>query len=124
MKTIRRLPIVAVVSLALLVPAQAAGAHVRATGVPASVTPASATRERVKIVDFAFRPRTITISKGTKVTWVNRGTVSHTTTSKTGVWDSGSLAPGETFSHTFRKAGTYRYHCTIHTDMKGKIVVG
>src|SRR6266542_3249359 len=34
--------------------------------------------ERVKIVNFAFKPKTITIAKGTKVRWTNSGTVSHT----------------------------------------------
>jgi plastocyanin len=34
-----------------------------------------------------------------------------------------TIAPGATFSHVFRKAGTFRYHCSIHPSMKGKIVV-
>lgn len=86
--------------------------QVRATGV------------RVKIVDFAFRPKTISVAKGTRVTWVNRDAAAHTSTSKTGLWDSGSLAQGESFSRVFRKAGTFKYRCTIHPTMVGKIVVG
>jgi plastocyanin len=81
------------------------------------------TIERVRIVDFAFRPRRIEISRGTRVRWVNAGEVQHTATSRTGVWDSGSLAPGDTFSRVFRSSGTFRYRCTIHTDMRGKVVV-
>jgi len=78
----------------------------------------------VKIINFAFKPKTITISKGTKVKWTNGGSVSHTTTSNKGLWDSGALAPGAAFGHVFRKAGTFKYHCTIHpTLMHGKIVV-
>jgi plastocyanin len=80
--------------------------------------------ERVKIVDFAFKPKAITIAKGTKVRWTNRGSVSHTTTSNKGLWDSGVLAPGAAFGRVFRKVGTFKYHCTIHpTLMHGKIVV-
>ena len=80
---------------------------------------------KVKIVDFAFRPTTLSISKGTRVTWTNRGAVAHTSTSNTGKWDSGTLAPSATFSRTFRTAGTFKYHCSIHpTTMKAKIVVG
>ncbi len=78
---------------------------------------------RVRIVDFAFRPRRIEIAKGTRVRWRNAGTVSHTTTSTTGLWDSGPLAPGETFRRTFRSRGTFRYFCSIHPDMTGKVVV-
>ena len=78
----------------------------------------------VKIINFAFKPRAITISKGTRVRWTNAGSVNHTTTSNKGVWDSGVLAPGATFGRVFRRAGTFKYHCTIHpTLMHGKIVV-
>jgi len=80
--------------------------------------------ERVKIVNFAFKPKAITIAKGTKVRWTNRGSVSHTTTSNKGLWDSGVLAPGATFGRVFRKVGTFKYHCTLHpTLMHGKIIV-
>ena len=80
--------------------------------------------KQVKIVNFAFKPKTITISKGTKVKWTNGGSVSHTSTSNNGVWDSGVLAPGAAFGHVFKKVGTFKYHCTIHpTLMHGKIVV-
>jgi plastocyanin len=80
--------------------------------------------ERVKIINFAFKPKAITIAKGTKVRWTNAGTVSHTTTSNKGLWDSGVLAPGAAFGRVFRKVGTFKYHCTIHpTLMHGKIIV-
>jgi plastocyanin len=80
--------------------------------------------ERVKIVNFAFKPKAITIAKGTKVRWTNRGSVSHTTTSNKGLWNSGVLAPGAAFGRVFRKVGTFKYHCTIHpTLMHGKVVV-
>jgi plastocyanin len=92
------------------------------SGVRRTVT-TTGTVARVRIVDFAFRPRAITVSRGTRVRWVNRGSVAHTTTSNTGLWDSGRLAPGDTFSRVFRRAGTFRYHCTIHSDMKGRVVV-
>jgi plastocyanin len=90
-----------------------------------SASPQAATSvKRVKIINFAFQPKTITVAKGTKVTWTNGGSVSHTTTSTKGLWNSGSLAPGAAFAHVFKKAGTFKYHCTIHpTLMHGKIVV-
>lgn len=81
------------------------------------------TAARVRIVDFAFRPRRIEVTRGTRVTWKNRGAVGHTTTSRTGLWDSGSLARGDTFSRVFRRRGTFRYACSIHPDMRGKVIV-
>jgi plastocyanin len=83
----------------------------------------AATGSRVKIVDFSFRPGTLTVAKGTRVKWTNKGAVTHTSTSNKGVWDSGSIAPGGTFSRVFKKAGTFKYHCTIHPTMTAKIVV-
>lgn len=51
----------------------------------------------------------------------------HTVTSDVGSvkneLDSPTLAKGYTYSHTFNEIGTYAYHCSIHTSMKGKIIV-
>ena len=41
----------------------------------------------------------------------------------TGAFDSGNLASGAAYSHTFAQAGTYQYYCVIHPNMKGTIVV-
>ncbi len=79
--------------------------------------------ERVRMVNFAFRPRSVTISKGTKVRWVDsEGT--HSSTSNTGLWDSGILSQGEAFGRVFRRAGTFKYHCSVHpSTMRGVITV-
>ena len=68
-------------------------------------------------------PATATVTKGTVVSWKNTGFFGHTSTSNTGLWNSGPVGPGKTFSRAFKKAGTFRYHCTIHSGMTGKIVV-
>ena len=77
----------------------------------------------MRVVNFAFRPKSLTIPDGTKVRWVVReGT--HSTTSNTGRWDSGVLSQGEAFGRVFRRAGTFRYHCSVHpTAMRGVIIV-
>jgi plastocyanin len=36
---------------------------------------------------------------------------------------SGFLAPGGTYPHTFMTAGSYPYHCEIHTVMRGTVIV-
>ncbi len=108
-----------VVALALVVVAPPVAAHERATAAPRGATQVV----RVRIVDRAFRPRSLTIDRGTVVRWVNQGAKNHTTTSTTGAWDSGTLSPGDTFRRRFRRTGTFRYHCTIHTEMTGTITV-
>jgi plastocyanin len=92
---------------------------------PALVAPAGAAPvgARVTIKNFLFNPATVSIARGTKVVWVNKGPSSHTTTSDTGLWDSGTMAVGVKFSRTFRKAGTFTYHCNIHPTMTGTVSV-
>jgi len=75
---------------------------------------------RVKMRDDVFRPRTVTIDRGDRVRWVDRGERPHTTTGDT--WNA-VLDPGEAFSKRFRRAGTYEYVCTFHDGMTGRIVV-
>ncbi len=70
-----------------------------------------------------FRPTTITINVGDTVTWRNTDDVPHTSTQDDGVWDSGTLNPGEEFSFTFEEAGTYSYFCEFHPGMVGTVVV-
>jgi len=80
----------------------------------------------VSIVSFGFNPASLTIKAGTTVTWTNTSTIGHTSTSDSGSavsWDSGDLNSNGTFKFTFTKAGTYTYHCAIHPNMMGTIVV-
>jgi len=86
-------------------------------------TAAHAQAAQVTIMDFAFAPATLTVAPGTTVTWTNQGPTVHTATSDTGVWDSHTLKAGGTFSFTFKQAGTYSYHCSIHPRMTAQIIV-
>jgi plastocyanin len=79
--------------------------------------------KKVDIVNFAFKPGTLTVNKGTKVEFENESNKPHTATRNGGGFDSGRLGPGKEFSVRFNRAGTFRYHCEIHPEMKGKIVV-
>ena len=73
---------------------------------------------------FAFSPKTLKITVGTTVVWKNTTQVDHTATSNDGkTFNSGIIAPGGTFKFTFKKAGTFAYHCQIHPFMKATIIV-
>jgi len=78
---------------------------------------------RVNIMNFAFTPQNLTIDVGDTVEWVNQDTAPHTTTSDTGVWDSGTLQTGKGFQRTFSVPGTFPYHCEIHPSMRATITV-
>jgi plastocyanin len=71
---------------------------------------------------MAFSPSTLTVTAGTTVTWTNKDGVPHTVTSDNGLFDSGSISNNGTYSHKFETAGTYPYHCSIHTSMTAKVV--
>jgi plastocyanin len=78
---------------------------------------------QVSIIDFAFQPSSLTIKRGRGITWTNTGAKNHTVTSDSGVFDSGVLAPGASFTQTFKQSGTFAYHCSIHPSMIGSIKV-
>jgi len=71
----------------------------------------------------AYTPNPVSIAVGGTVMWTNNDSTTHTSTSDGGVWNSGAIAPGRTFSQTFSTAGTFPYHCTIHPRMVGTITV-
>jgi plastocyanin len=87
------------------------------------VAPALAADEAVTIAGFAYDPATITVSVGDSVTWTNNDGVVHTATADNGSFDTGTIGDGASGSVTFSAAGTFAYHCTIHSSMAGTVVV-
>ena len=78
----------------------------------------------VSLKNLAFNPKEITIKAGTTVVWTNNDSVDHNVTSDTGLFNSGTLAPGDTFKFTFDQAGTYPYSCSFHVpNMVGTVTV-
>ena len=78
----------------------------------------------VNIKSQSFQPSTLSVPAGTTVTWHNQDNAQHTVTSDTnGQFDSGAIATGKKFTHTFTDPGSYGYHCSIHPGVKGTIVV-
>jgi len=79
----------------------------------------------VEIKGFAFDPPTVKVAPGTRVVWLNSDPVSHRIVSDSSdELNSDPMDQGRTYGHTFDKAGTYAYHCSIHPSMKGTVIVG
>jgi len=91
----------------------------------AKVTPsAPPPGPRVQIQNFAFMPKTLTVSAGSKVVWTNLDEEPHIVTSAGGNFRSSpGLDTNDSYSFTFDKPGTYTYYCSIHPMMVGTIVV-
>ena len=77
----------------------------------------------VTVAGMAFSPASVTVGLGESVTWTFQDATPHTTTSDQGFWDSGTRSGGATYSRAFTSAGTFAYHCTIHSMMRGKVAV-
>jgi plastocyanin len=93
-------------------------------GSTAPAPSASGGSASVTLKDIKFNPSTVNIKAGDTVTWTNDDSVGHDVTGdgfKSG--DAGGLQQGDTFKHTFDKAGTFKYRCTVHPGMEGEVVV-
>ena len=78
----------------------------------------------VDITDFKYRPMTVTVKAGARVSWTNHDAAPHTATAAgTGDFDTGTLKQGDTKTVTLRKPGTYAYTCAFHPFMKATVVV-
>ena len=79
--------------------------------------------------DLRFEPAELTVEVGDTVTWRNIGSIVHTATDDPSKandpsnsvlpegaepWDSGNIAGGEEWSHTFDTPGEYTYFCIPH----------
>jgi plastocyanin len=78
----------------------------------------------ITIANGVFSPNPTMVKVGQSVNWLNRDTIAHTATDP-GVFDTGSIPP--TSAHDvpvpFSTPGTYNFHCTLHANESGTIVV-
>ena len=87
----------------------------RAGAVPRSVT--------VDVKEFAFHPGSVTVARGTTVTWLNDDEEPHTITSTEGIFKSEAVESAGRFSYTFATPGTYHYFCALHPHMRADVIV-
>jgi plastocyanin len=86
-------------------------------------TPSTPIANEIVIQGMTFNPSSLTVAVGTKVTWRNLDSVSHTVTSDSNLFDSGNMGNNASYSYTFTAAGTYSYHCRIHPSMTATVIV-
>jgi plastocyanin len=91
-------------------------------GGAAEPTAGASAAKTVSIVNFAFKPGTLKVKPGARVTFSNTSNTTHTAT-RGGSFDTKRIAPGKSKTVQFSQRGTFAFHCKIHPFMKGKIVV-
>ena len=110
----------------LILRRSAAIAAVAAIGVPAGALAATghaASGKTVTVKNFKFTPSTVKIKKGQSVTWrFKDAPVPHNVKGSGGIKSKPSITNGS-YTKVFKKKGTFNYICTIHPNMKGKVVV-
>ncbi|WP_206785576.1 plastocyanin/azurin family copper-binding protein [Amycolatopsis sp. MtRt-6] len=91
----------------------------------AAAPAAASSGKSVEAMGYKFSPADLTINVGDTVTWTNHDTAPHNVVVTDGPekFTSPTLQTGQTFSHTFTKAGKYSYYCSIHPDMKATVTV-
>lgn len=75
----------------------------------------------VWIQGMAFIPSTIVIKAGTTLKFVNKDLRDHTVTADNNSYDSGTLAPGKSYTKSF-SSGVSSYHCALHPEMIGSVI--
>ena len=96
-------------------------ATARGRGVLAPVT----SRYTVEVSSSAYHPADLEVQPGDTITWINRDIIPHTATSDSSerAIDTGTMAAGDSSSYVATRAGVYRYTCTFHPTMQGRLVV-
>ncbi len=77
----------------------------------------------VKIDNFTFAPKTLTVKLGTVVTFENDDDIPHVVVANDGSFRSKALDTGDTYAVTFTKSGDFPYFCALHPHMQGSITV-
>ena len=89
----------------------------------ALATTAGAATISVQIKSTGFSPSTISLNHGDQITWKNTDKVDHQVVADDGSFASPILHAGQSYTTTFNRAGTFRFHDSYAATHKGKVVV-
>lgn len=93
------------------------------TAAPAGSTTVNISSGASTQTSTAFGQNPLTVAVGTTISWLNDDHTTHTSSADGSQWTSGNIPPGGRFNFTLASAGRYTYHCQIHPNMVGTIVV-
>jgi plastocyanin len=79
----------------------------------------------VSIADDGFAPAVLRVKVGQSVVWRNDSLLSHdvTPTRAGATWGSGPILPNNSVAEIFSRPGRYDYICSLHSVMRGQIIV-
>ena len=95
-----------------------------AAALPAAAHAKSSQPEgKATIANFGFEPKELKLKTGSTVDWTNKDDTAHTVTSDSEAFGSPLMDTGQSFRYTFKKPGTFSYHCKLHPTMTGIVLV-
>src|ERR1700751_5202150 len=94
-----------------------------ATSALIAVAASPARTVEIDIAKFAYGPKEVTVSPGTRIVWTNHDETPHTVTSNDKSFGSKGLDTDDKFEHTFATEGDFNYICTLHPFMTGVVHV-
>jgi plastocyanin len=113
-------------AIAMLI-AAAVGLAAEEAGPPRAGAPRIPTTGVSMTSSQQFVPMDVTIAVNDAIEWTNNDSAVHTSTSDTGIWDSGNIAAGASYSRQFTSTGSFPYHSTLDggpgTGMHGTVTV-
>jgi plastocyanin len=89
----------------------------------AAFSEAAGTTYQVVIEQMRFDPPVLTVNRGDRVVWVNKDLFPHTATGMSKAFDSHEILPNASWSYVTHQTGRYPYLCTLHTTMRGTLIV-
>jgi len=76
------------------------------------------------VKNIRYSPANLTIAKGDTVRWLWRdGSIRHDVRFRSGGFKASRLMSTGSYRLTFKRRGTYRYFCSVHAEMKGRVTV-
>src|SRR4051794_29214353 len=76
----------------------------------------------VLIKDFKYQPPVLTVKVGDTIEWKNTDIFPHTVTAVDKSFGSATIKPGHSWKVIVRTAGTTNYFCTLHPNMRAKLI--
>ena len=92
-------------------------------GVASVASAQKSATKAVSITATGFTPDDVRIQPGDTVTWKNTDTKQHRIVSDTGLFESPTLAPNQTYSRRFDVESSYSYHDGTNTSSTGTVNV-
>jgi len=83
---------------------------------------ADAATIQVTMENLVISPAEASAKVGDTIEWINKDIFAHTATARNGDWDV-TIPPKKTVTSVLNKAGTVKYYCRFHPNMKATLVV-